>query len=286
MKPYPLLLTGILYAVLCNFYYVDKYSNPPPPHVGDHESICITFRYLSKQVEFISIEPGEFEMGSNIGAKDEQPIHVVKLNPFEISKYEITNEQYCDFLNDGGLTPEEVQSLINLESDFCLIRFDADSFSPLKDKELLPVVEVSWFGANAYARWKGGRLPTEAEWEFAACGGAKTNNTKESDSCLLEDLAWYDVNSNRQLHQVGTRNPNKLGLYDMRGNVWEWCHDWYNEAYYQNSPVENPTGAENGVYRSLRGGSCDLNKYIIRVTNRSKCKPSTTNNTIGFRIVR
>ncbi|OFY50783.1 MAG: hypothetical protein A2W85_18515 [Bacteroidetes bacterium GWF2_41_31] len=286
MKPYHFLLTGVLYAFLCNFYYIDKYPNTPSPHVGEFTVISPSIRNLTKQVEFVSMGLGEFEMGSNNGAMDEQPIHVVKLNPFEISKYEITNEQYCDFLNDGGFTFEEVQTFINLESDFCLLRFEASSFSPLQDKELLPVVEVSWFGANAYARWNGGRLPTEAEWEFAACGASKANGPQEGDSCLLEDLAWFDVNSNRQLHQVGTRNPNKLGLYDMRGNAWEWCNDWYNETYYQNSPINNPTGAENGVYRSLRGGSSDLNKYISRVTNRSKCKPSTTNNTIGFRIVR
>ena len=126
------------------------------------------------------------------------------------------------------------------------------------------------------------RLPTEAEWEYAARGGNKSKGYKYSGSNNLNDVAWYDGNSNSKTHPVKTKQANELGLYDMSGNVWEWCSDWY--GVYSSSSQTNPQGPNSGSYRVLRGGGWFNDARYCRVSNRSDSYPSGSSDGSGFRL--
>jgi len=136
--------------------------------------------------------------------------------------------------------------------------------------ENMPIVSVSWDDAQAYCGWMGGRLPTEAEWEYAARG-----SSTEARYGNLDEIAWY---RGRQTHDVAQKRPNGFGLYDMLGNVWEWVNDWYDQSYYQNSPPHDPTGPVSGQARILRAGP-----WVIRVSLRVAGDPGAKGNSTGFR---
>ena len=131
------------------------------------------------------------------------------------------------------------------------------------------------------------RLPTEAEWEYAARGGVETihesSQTKYAGSNNIDNVAWYTSNSGSKTHTVGTKQANELGIYDMSGNVWEWCSDWYGS--YSSGSQNNPQGAKSGKYRVLRGGSWNNNAIYCRVANRYRNNPALTLNNNGFRLV-
>ena len=159
--------------------------------------------------------------------------------------------------------------------------------------EAMPIVDVTWDDAQAYCTWAGGRLPTEAEWEYAARAGSTAARYGD-----LDEIAWYADNSGRQrldserilkedqanyvkrldengndMHEVGQKRANGFGLYDMLGNVWEWVNDWYDEKYYQNSPSQDPAGPTSGQERVLRGGSWDGYPSLVRVSSRTRYGP-------------
>ena len=222
-----------------------------------------------KGSEMVFVKGGNFQMGSESSdaGSDEKPIHSVTLDDFYISKYEITNAQFCKFLNEKGNKEEGEVTWLDLEGNYktekCRIQKNGSTFTVETGYENYPVIYVSWYGAKAYCEWAGGRLPTEAEWEYAAKGGNKSKNYKYAGSDNIDEVAWYTKNSYDKgedhadygTHIVGSKKPNELEIYDMTGNVWEWCSDWYGSDYYANSPSSNPKGASDGSYRVDRGGS-------------------------------
>ena len=153
-----------------------------------------------------------------------------------------------------------------------------------------PVERVSWDDCQTFIRklnamtGKTFRLPTEAEWEYAARGGNKSNGYKYSGGNTLGNVAWYGDNSGSGTHDVKTKSPNELGIYDMSGNVWEWCQDWYGKDYYSSSPQSNPQGPSSGSSRVRRGGSWFDNATYCRVAYRFSYTPTNTNYYLGFRL--
>ena len=233
--------------------------------------------YLN-DLTFIHVEGGSFMMGSEDGEDDEKPVHLVNLNSFEIMATEVTMGQYIYYLNDINCP---LDGLVNGERYFYgnggNIWFNNDQF-PFKvfeglENHALPL--ITWFGAKAYAEWLGGRLPTEAEWEFAARGGNLNQGFIYSGSNTFEDVGLYCGNS-IDFHLVATKQTNELGIYDMSGGFQEWCSDFYVENYYQNSPSDNPQGPaeampseENNIYKVIRGSSPFKDPAKCRVASRS-----------------
>lgn len=234
--------------------------------------------------------PGEtFDMGNLIGSPDETPVHGVTLPNYFIGKNEVTNKQYCTFLNKldsaGQISPEGIAGsleYIDMDDEDVLIVYENNMFSPKAGFEDYPAVEISWYGAKAYCNLFGYLLPTEASWEFAARGGLLSNNYVYGGSDNAGDVAWYSGNSGDQLHPPGQKQPNELGVYDMTGNVWEWCEDWYGADYYASSSVNDPTGPSSGDQKVLRGGSFAEEAYGN--TRRHALSPDATEANIGFRV--
>ncbi|MEI6411601.1 MAG: SUMF1/EgtB/PvdO family nonheme iron enzyme [Bacteroidota bacterium] len=227
---------------------------------------------------------------------NEKPAKEVKINAFEIGKTPVTNAQYCAFLNAKGNQEEGGVSWIDLDGPYdsepCRIEPVAKGrFEVEPGYEQHPVVYVSWFGAVAYCKWittvvtdKLFRLPTEAEWEYAARGGRRSQHFKYAGSNTLDKVAWYTANSGGRLHKVAELDANELGMYDMSGNVWEWCSDWYAGDYYEKGPVDNPPGPTTGSYRVYRGGSWYLTPQLCRVSLRLFWLPDYRSDFLGFRV--
>ena len=225
---------------------------------------------LTDQVsmKFKRIPAGKFMMGSPDGEKDRQPNegpqHEVAISkPFYMGIYHVTQEQYEAVM---GKNPSNFKGPQN------------------------PVETVSWDEAVEFckkASEKAGkkvRLPTEAEWEYACRAGSKTRFCFGDDDDKLGDFAWYAANSGNTTHPVGQKKPNAWGLYDLHGNVWQWCADRYDDKYYGNSPKTDPTGPAEGPYRVLRGGSWNNSPQGCRSAFRINNAPDGRNDLIGFRV--
>ncbi len=215
----------------------------------------------------ILVDGGTFTMGatSEQGSdaySDESPTHQVTLSDYCIGKYEVTQELWTAVM---GSNPS--------------------SFSGAN----LPVEKVSWEDCQAFITklneltGRTFRLPTEAEWEYAARGGKKSQGYKYSGGDTIGDVAWYTDNSSYVTHAVGTKAPNELGVYDMSGNVWEWCSDWY--GAYDSAAQTDPTGPATGSYRVIRGGSWSSNARYCRVSGRSRSTPTYGDSDLGLRLV-
>jgi len=237
------------------------------------------------------VDGGTFQMGSN-DYNSEKPIHEVKLDSFYIGKYPVTFEEY---------------------DAFCAATKRDKPGDEKWGRNRRPVINVNWYDAVAYCNWlseqqnlqqvytingtniginwraNGYRLPTEAEWEYAARGGNKSKGFKYAGSNDLDKVGWYSANAGSQTHPVGERDENELGIHDMSGNVWEWCWDWYDEKYYEqfkNRAAENPRGAEKGDYRVVLGGSWNNFDYFCRSTVRYGFFPVNRYDSVGFRYSR
>ena len=211
----------------------------------------------------VLIPAGEFQMGDSLdGMNNALPVHTVYLDAFYMDIYEVTTAQYQKFMEATGYRFWYMEDI-----------YDA----PEK-----PVVGVSWFDAVAYAGWAGKRLPTEAEWEKAARGGLSGKRYPWGDEISHDDASGADGTS-----PVGSFAPNGYGLYDMAGNVWEWCADWYDADYYSSSPKRNPAGPSSGKRRVLRGGSEGLTPLpdLLRVAGRLSGNPTMGIGDLGFRCV-
>ena len=227
-------------------------------------------------------------MGSpqGIGNDDEHPQHKVYLDDFLMGRYEITNNQYVEFLNTIGRNDDgDGNELVKI--DTAAINQKEETYSVVKGWEDIPVVGVSWHGAKAYAEWEGGRLPTEAEWEKAA-RGEDGREWPWGDSWEIGKCNSWESGLHRPAavgaYPVGA---SAYGVEDLAGNVYEWLADWYQVDYYAVSPMRNPKGPESGIFRVLRGGSWAELEDKCRPTARFGQRPVEGGDSdFGFRIVK
>ncbi len=232
--------------------------------------------------DMVLIPEGEFLMGSDHGHIDETPVHKVYLDAFHIDKYEVTKLQFSEFLNEEGNQEEGGVSWLDTSDEDCLIEYRNGKYQPKPGYENHPVIEVSWYGARAYAKWAGKRLPTEAEWEKAARGGLVGKKYPWGDN-IDSSKANYGENVG-QTTSVGRYPPNNYGLYDMGGNVWEWVSDWYDDGYYSSGDsYRNPQGPNYGSERVIRGAGWSHDASYLCSAGRSYVSPDDTSNHLGFR---
>ena len=226
----------------------------------------LDFEVGSCRFKMIRVEHGTFMMGATPEQKnpedDEKPVHQVTLSSYYIGETEVTQALWQAVM---GKNPSE---------------FKGDN---------LPVEQVSWNDCQTFIEklneitHRNFRLPTEAEWEFAARGGNKSSHTQYSGSDNLDEVAWYDGNSGNKTHLVKTKKANELGIYDMTGNVLEWCQDWY--GYYSSDFQTNPTGPKSGTSRVRRGGSWNYNARYCRLSRRCCYSPGFCGSRLGLRLV-
>ena len=255
--------------------YVDEKNTPDPFNINPlNPSLDGLLKELEANMVFV--EGGTFQMGCDPERdgeceEKELPLHDVTLSDFYIGKYEVTQELWRAVM---GSDPEE-------------LRF--------KGCDKCPVERVSWDDIQGFLQklneltGQRYRLPTEAEWEYAARGGDKKERFAYSGSNDIDKVAWYGYNSGVKIHPVGEKAPNGLGLYDMSGNVWEWCSDWYGEEYYkqfENEGARNPKGPETGKGLVIRGGSWYFDLRSCRVADRNWGSSSNQSDNVGFRLAR
>jgi formylglycine-generating enzyme required for sulfatase activity len=261
----------------------------------------------------VAVPAGSFKMGGTgeqqgFAMDNEFPVHTVFVNGFNMGVTEVTNAQFLNFLRSrkvgvggSGLTAGGVTKTL-LYANMHGLQYSADSAAWFIEPgfENHPVVRVTWYGANEFCRWAGGRLPTEAEWEWAA-RGANSHSTNLFSGGVLADstiVAWYKFNTkalpvgHKDTQPVGTKAKNELDLYDMSGNAWEWVADWYN--LYLPMAQSNPVGmsdadaAESGVTHKVRrgGGWADEDVNALRVSRRDHNEPELNLGSCGFRFVK
>lgn len=226
------------------------------------------------------IPGGTYSRGNVQGARDEMPRHAIHLNSFAMDIHSVTNEQFIRFLEVmGGEKDANNNDIIRLRDS--RIKRVSGKLSIESGYAKHPVVGVTWYGAVAYAAWVGKRLPTEAEWEIASLGGLEKAEYPTGETIDRSKANFFSSDTT----PVMSYSPNGYGLYDMAGNVYDWCQDWYGYNYYEVSVQEpdNPKGPLQGVYRVLRGGCWKSLKEDMRCAHRHRNNPGSMNGTYGFR---
>jgi formylglycine-generating enzyme required for sulfatase activity len=232
--------------------------------------------------DMVTVQGGSYLRGSNTGCRDEMPQHRVDVASFAVDIHPVTNEQFVRFLEAmNGEKDAQNHDIIRLRDSRIKKSGGRISVEPGYNKH--PVVGVTWYGAVAYCQWVGKRLPTEVEWEVACCGGLDNPLYSTGDQIEKTQANFFSSDTTA----VMSYPPNGYGLYDMSGNVYEWCQDWYEYAYYEASQQEpnNPKGPLQGVYRVLRGGCWKSLKEDLRAPKRHRNNPGSANGTYGFRCV-
>lgn len=252
--------------------------------------------------DMVAVQGGTFQMGNKDGESNEKPVHTVTVSDFCLGKTEVTVALFSKFVDATNYqTDAEKNGGSNIPTKVCGPTAGVDwrrhvfgnSYSVSISSCNFPVIHVSWNDAIAYCKWlcqttgKTYRLPTEAEWEYAARGGLQSIGYQYSGSNNIDNVGWHTDNSSSTTHLVGTKQPNELGIYDMSGNVAEWCSDWYG-SYSSNQQI-NPKGAISGTRRVNRGGfwsgstrDCLL---LCRVSGRGSITPDYCSDVCGFRLV-
>ena len=280
---------------------------------SEHTFDGITCTECDYEIEgFVYVKAGTFKMGSTAGESDEKPVHEVTLTKnFYMSKYEVTQGEYEKYCSYGGSSPSDTYGDGDNYPAYYVSWYDAlvycnkrsinegltpcyiinEETDPTKWGTVPTSSDSTWNAVVCDWEADGYRLPTEAEWEYAARAGDNTVDTLiysgTNDKNKLGEYAWYTSNSNSKTHEVGTKKANAFGLYDMSGNVWEWCWNWYTDSYDTTTDGGNdPTGALSGSKRVYRGGGWNGNSDFCAVSYRSLHYPIYRSYHLGFRVVR
>lgn len=244
------------------------------PHVDARKLV----EGMGKYAGMVLIPRGPFDMGSpeGQGRVDETPLRKIFVKDYYIAKYETTSQDFCDFLNSKGASSSRDGSLrIKLDHSDCPIYKYGKIYKPKEGQENRPVVYVSWYGAQEYAIWAGGRLPTSAEWEKAALFTSRYS---------MPDNLGMPTES--ESINVAEALLGRKGVTGMLGNVWEWCADWYPQDRQYKPSAENPKGPATGNEKIIRGGSWASTDASKRIQNIHRAYPSGYYKTVGFRIVK
>lgn len=259
------------------------------------EMVTAEFIISSANIEMVSVPGGSIQIGDTerIGDFDESPVHLVTLPPFRIGKYPVKILEWTEVMDYNPASFTGAERPIENVSWYDAVRF-CNRLSIMSS--LTPVYSV--YGNTNPDYWEdtfepdvdwdadGYRLPTEAEWEYAARAATNDPDYRYSGSDIIGNVGWYVENSYGSSVPVGRKQSNALLIHDMTGNVWEWCWDWYSSSYYSTSPTDHPKGPENGTVRVRRGGSWNSPSSACRNSNRSAVFPAAKANNIGFRLVR
>lgn len=277
MKAWKLTLSLMLLLGACLLFVSLVSGEEKPPAGGKLREVT-----NSIGVKLVLIPAGEFQMGSPESDKDaeenEKPRHRVKISkPFYLGKYEVTQGEWKAVMKTEPWKGKK----------------------HVKEGDDYPATYIGWKETVEFCQklsqkeGKTYRLPTEAEWEYACRGGKPTQYHFGHDESDLGKFAWYggilgngNAKDEQYAHRVGQKKSNPFGLYDMNGNVWEWCSDWYNAKYYANSPTDNPQGLGEGSLRVFRGGSWDNRPGNCRSAFRDGDVPSYRSLSLGFRLAR
>jgi formylglycine-generating enzyme required for sulfatase activity len=244
--------------------------------------------------DMVLVEAGSFDMGSASGLSNEQPVHTVQLTrSFYVSKYEVTFDQYDEFCDATRKTRLDDSGWGRGDQPVNVTWYDATEYCNwLSERaELTPCYSGRRIATECDFSADGYRLPTEAEWEYAALGGPRSQGYVYAGSNDSDEAVWSEENAGGQPHPVGQKAPNELGLYDMSGNFWEWCWDWYDKDYYASSPPDDPRGPDAPTNRmsadkARRGGSWYHEVAFSRITSRSGDMAHYRSSATGFRLVR